>query len=134
VARRVVNLLADPRNPDGEMLAGAGVAAEFQVLTAERAKTEEQVRDYRASPGRVDLLMARLDSIDARLAGLRELADGDARTRILKAHAGITAAEFDGLPLATRRALVSACYRVTVLPAGKRGPGFRTEDVLLTPR
>jgi hypothetical protein len=49
-------------------------------------------------------------------------------------HAGISGEDFAALPLATRRALVSACYVVTVLPASKRGPGFRTEDVSLAPR
>jgi DNA invertase Pin-like site-specific DNA recombinase len=134
VSRRVVNKLANPANPDGQVLAGAGAAAEFQILAAERAKTEAQVRDYQTSPGRVELLMARLDSIDTRLAGLRELAGGDARSRILSAHAGISREEFAALPLATRRALVAACYRITVLPASRRGPGFRTEDVQLSPR
>jgi DNA invertase Pin-like site-specific DNA recombinase len=134
VSRRVVNKLANPLNPPGEVLTGTGTAAEFQVLAAERAAAESKIRDYQASPGRVDLLMQRLDSIDTRLAELRELADGDVRSRILSAHAGISAEEFAALPLATRRALVSACYRVTVLPASKRGPGFRTEDVQLSPR
>jgi len=134
VSRRTVNKLANPGNPSGEVVTGAGVAAEFQVLATERAKTEEQVRDYRTSPGRVELLMARLDSIDVRLGELRELASDDGRARILSAHTGISGQEFAALPLATRRALVSACYRVTVLPASKRGPGFRTEDVQLSPR
>lgn len=134
VARRTVNRLAHPANPPGEVLTGSGIAAEFTVLAAERAAAEEQVRDYRTSPGRVGLLMQRLDSIDARLAELRELASDDTRTRIMTAHAGITAEAFAGLPLATRRALISACYEVVVLPASKRGPGFRREDVSLAPR
>ena len=69
-----------------------------------------------------------------RLAQLRELASDGTRARIMETHAGITAAEFGALPLGTRRALVAACYTVKVLPASKRGPGFRTEDVELTPR
>lgn len=134
VTRRVVNRLANPANPSGGVLTGPGMAAEYRALSAQRAETEEQVKDYRASPGRVDLLMARLDSIDTRLAELRELASDDARFRVLTAHTGITAEEFAALPLATRRALVAACYRVTVLPASRRGPGFRTQDVQLSPR
>jgi DNA invertase Pin-like site-specific DNA recombinase len=132
VSRRVVNRLGNPLNPPAEILAGGGLAAEYGALTERRAEVEAAIAD----PGRGGLaaLLARLDGIDARLAELRELASDDGRARIMTAHAGITFGEFSELPLATRRALVSACYRVTVLPASKRGPGFRTEDVLLSPQ
>ena len=76
--------------------------------------------------------MARLDSIDERLVELRQLAGDSSRVRVMDAHTGITAEEFAGLPLGIRRALVAACYTIRVLPASKRGPGFRTEDVELT--
>ena len=133
VSRRIVSRLANPLNPPG-VPSHPDFGREFQQLATERAAVEEQVRDYRTSPGRVGLLMARLDSIDTRLAELRDLASGSGRTRIMGARAGITAAEFGALPLGSRRALVAACYRIRVLPASKRGPGFRTEDVELTPR
>jgi DNA invertase Pin-like site-specific DNA recombinase len=133
VSRRVVHRLANPLNPDARP-SDAGQAREFQALAVERAAVEATVRDYRQSPGRIEMLMQRLDSIDGRLAELRELASDDGRARILSAHTGITADEFAALPLATRRALVSACFQVTVLPASKRGPGFRAGDVLLTAR
>lgn len=133
VSRRVVNRLANPANPPGRP-ADANFGREFQQLATERAAAEATVKDYRQSPGRVELLMARLDSIDARLEELRELASDDTRARIVSSHAGITADEYAALPLAARRALVSACYRVIVLPASKRGPGFRTEDVRLSAR
>lgn len=133
VSRRTVNRLGNPLNPSG-MPAHPDFGPEFQRLATERAAVEGQVRDYRTSPGRVELLMARLDGIDARLAELRELAADGTRTRILEAHAGITAEAFAGLPLATRRALIAACYTVVVLPASKRGPGFRAEDVELSPK
>ena len=74
-------------------------------------------------------LLARLDAIDARMAELRELAEGGARVRLLARYAGINREQWDDLPLDVRRALVAACYRVTVLPASGRGPGFRTQDV-----
>ena len=122
VSRRAVNRLANPLNPAAHP-ADVDLAREFAQLATERAATEATVRDYRISPGRVELLMARLDSIDARLAELRDLAAGDQRGRTLAAHTGITAAEFGELPLGSRRALIAACYEVRVLPASKRGPG-----------
>ena len=125
--------LANPANPSG-MPAHPDFGPEFQRLATEQQSTLAALADYQQSAGMINALKARYDSIDARLAELRELAADDGRARILEAHAGITADEFAALPLATRRALVSACYTVTVLPASKRGPGFRAEDVQLLPR
>jgi hypothetical protein len=80
--------------------------------------------------------MARLDEIDARMAELRERAAGDSRARLLERYRGITREDWEDeekTPLDVRRALVAACYRVVVLPASGRGPGFRTEDVRMEP-
>jgi hypothetical protein len=131
VAARVVHLLNDPRQPEGELPVTPDHAPEWAMLTAERARTETAAKDYADSPGRLDILMARLDSIDARMAELREREAGETRSRLLDTHRGITAGQFAALPLDVRRALVAASYRVTVLPASGRGPGFRTEDVRL---
>lgn len=130
VTGAVVAQLGKEANPAGRIPQGRGLAAEFRALADQRNETEAMLRDH--TKGRAELLMARLDSIDARLAELRALAAGDARSRLLDTHAGITREEFAALPLATRRALVSACYLVTVLPASKRGPGFRMDDVRLS--
>lgn len=134
VAGRVVGRLANPANPPAAQLGDTAAAVELGQLATQRAETEAQIEDYRQSADRVSLLMRRLDALDARTAELRAMADTDARARLLAAHAGISKAEFDALPLATRRALVSACYTIEVLPAGKHGPGFRAEYVRVTPR
>lgn len=131
VSARVVHLLNDPRQPEGELPAPPDRMPEWTALAAERADTERLAQDYASSPGRLRLLMARLDSIDARMAELREREAGDARSRLLGRYRGITREQFAGLPLDVRRALVAASYRVVVLPASGRGPGFRTEDVRL---
>jgi site-specific DNA recombinase len=133
VAARTVRLLNDPRQPEGELPVPPDHAPEWLALTAERAEVERIAKNYASSPGRLTLLMARLDSIDARMAELREREAGDARSRLLGRYRGITAARFADLPLDVRRALVAASFRVTVLPASGRGPGFRTEDVRLDP-
>lgn len=133
VSARVVRLLNDPRQPEGELPVRADDAPEWAALTSEREETERLARHYANSPGRLRLLMSRLDSIDARMAELREREAGDARSRLLGRYRGITAAQFRDLPLDVRRALVAASYRVTVLPASKRGPGFRIQDVRLDP-
>jgi len=132
VTRRTVSRLNHPLNPAGRLPASPGVAAEIRALTEERAELEEMITDH--TKGRLHLLLGRLDSVDARLAQLRELTAADAASRLTGRHTGIGEDEFGGLPLPVRRALVAACYTVVVLPASGRGPGFRTEDVQLTPR
>jgi DNA invertase Pin-like site-specific DNA recombinase len=130
VAAAVVARLGDRRNPAGRVPHLPGPAAEFRALAAERARVEAMVRDH--TKGRADLLMARLDGIDARLEQLREQAEGGARSALLARHAGITRGEFGALPLATRQSLVAACFTVVVLP-GRRGPGFDSGTVRLLP-
>lgn len=133
VGARVVGLLNDPRNPAARIPEEPDASAEWGELAAERAETERIARDYRASAGMLGILAARLDSIDARMAELRELASGDSRARLLSQYAGITREQWEALDLAVRRALVSACFTVTVLPASGRGPGFRVQDVRVEP-
>lgn len=128
VSGRVVARLNDPRNPGGRP-PGADHAAEWTALAAERDEADALLKDYKASAGRARSLMERLDAIDARIAELRELADTTARDRLLSQYQGITLAEFLAQPLDVRRSLVAATVTVTVLPATRRGPGFRTEDV-----
>lgn len=133
VSARVVARLSSPRNPDPEVPAEPSHAAEWAALAGERAATEALLADYAASPGNARLLLARLESVDARLADLRAMDGASQRDRLLGRYQGITREGFTALPLDVRRALVTATYRVTVLPASGRGPGFRTEDVELDP-
>jgi DNA invertase Pin-like site-specific DNA recombinase len=133
VSARVVRLLNDPRQPEGTAPQAPDAAAMWAALTVERAETERLARDYADSAGRLALLMSRLDSIDARMAELRDREADDSRSRLLGTYRGITPTRFAALPLDVRRALVAASFRITVLPASGRGPGFRTEDVRLDP-
>ncbi len=131
VLQRTAERLSAPRNPEGRSPAVPALAAEYAALDRERREIEEIMEE----PGRgvIPALVRRLDKVNARLAGLRERSEDDARARLRAARAGITADEIRGLPLADQRALVTACFRVRVLPASKRGPGFRTEDVEMIP-
>jgi hypothetical protein len=133
VTGRVLRRLAKPGNPEGHIPAAPGLAAEWRALADERAATEALAVDP-ARGRHVHLLLARLERLDDRIAELRELARGDADSRLRASYAGITLEGFLARPLGTRRALVSACYEVTVLPSSRRGPGFRPEDVAMKPR
>jgi site-specific DNA recombinase len=133
VSARVVRLLNDPRQPEGELPVAADSAPEWVILQREHEETEKAIADYATSAGHLALLARRLSAINARMAELREREAGDARSRLLGRYRGITAGRFADLPLDVRRALVAASFRVTVLPASGRGPGFRTGDVRLDP-
>ena len=131
VITRVLAKLGDERNPAGRFPEHPGLPGEFRALALRRTETETAINDPEETIP-LPLLRGRLKAIDERLAQLREVIRGDAQSRLLGTHAGLTREQFDALPLATRRALVAACFTITVLPASKRGPGFRTEDVRLT--
>jgi DNA invertase Pin-like site-specific DNA recombinase len=131
VTTRAVSRLAHPASPEPQVPAAPVLAAEFAALSAQLAETDAALADH--TRGAVGALLARRDGIERRLADLRELAAGDAAARLRGSHAGITLAEFKGLPLGQQRALIAATFRITVLPASKRGPGFRTEDVQMSP-
>ena len=119
--------------PDAEAPVAPDSAAEWAALAREQAETQRIAASYSASAGRLSLLMARLDAIDARMAQLRERESVGTRARLLERYRGTTWEQWLDEPLEVRRALVSAHFKVTVLPASKRGPGFRTEDVRMEP-
>lgn len=133
VSARVVHLLNDPHQPEGQLPVLADSAPEWAALTKERAEAEALLAEFAKSAGLARTLATRITEIDKRIAELREREASDARSRLLGSYRGISLAQFRALPLDVRRALVAASYRVIVLPASKRGPGFRTEDVRLDP-
>jgi DNA invertase Pin-like site-specific DNA recombinase len=132
VSTRVTDRLANPENPDGRIPEGPGLASEFAALTRARAEIEEVLADH--TRGNLTALISRLDSVDRRLAELRQTAGDDARARLVAAHSGITPESFAAQPLSVQRSLVQATYEVTVLPASRRGAGFNPADVRMTAR
>ena len=132
ITEAVVAQLARTDNPAGRAPEAPGLAAEFATLTTARAELEEVLADY--TRGNVRALLERRDRMDERLAELRGLAGDDARARLRAGHAGISYEEFTGEPLSVQRSLADACFSIVVLPASRRGPGFRKEDIRLIPR
>jgi site-specific DNA recombinase len=134
VTGRVLARLANPANPAAEPPGGDVLAAEILALEQRRAATVRLLDDLASHPGeRPELLYRAVESFDRRLAELRERAAGDSRERLRRQHQGMTRDQFDAAPLSLRRSLVAACYRVTVKPSSRRGPGFRPADVLMEP-
>jgi len=134
VSGRVLGALNRDETPEAHAPAAPDAAPEWRALATERAATAALLADYGKSAGRAALLMERLDGIDARMGQLREREAGDARSRLLARYRGITREEFGALALDVRRSLVAALVSVTVLPASKRGPGFRVQDVRVEER
>jgi DNA invertase Pin-like site-specific DNA recombinase len=128
VSAAVAARLGDEANPVPAVPAVPAHAAEWAALGRQRAEVDALLGDYRASAGRTRTLMRQLDQIDARMAQLREQAGASERERLLSQYRGTTLAEFLDLPLDVRRALTRATVKVTVLPASRRGPGFRECD------
>jgi site-specific DNA recombinase len=133
VSAAVVTWLNAGDAPAPELPARPDHAAEWEALGLQRAEVDALLDDYRASAGRTAKLMRQLDQIDARMAELRAAAGTSARSRLLSEYHGTTLPEFLALPLDVRRALVRATVTVTVLPASRRGPGFREQDVRVDP-
>ena len=134
VTGRVIGRLNNPANPEPDVQLNDVAAAELASLAARRAEVEHHIEALADKPGsRVDVLLRSLEHFDTRIAEVRERMAGDAATRLRATHRGITREEFEALPLDVRRALVRSCYKIAVLRASKRGPGFRTEDVAMSP-
>lgn len=132
ITARLVARLAREGNPAGRIPERPGLAAEFAALAQARTELVTAIEDH--AQGHLPLLLRRLDSMDKRLAELRETAADSAGARLLANHAGLTEEGFAALPLSVRRSLVSAAFEITVMPASRRGPGFNTADVRVTPR
>ena len=131
VIGHVLELLGDPGFIARlEAPADDGLAAELAGLEARKAETENTLRNLVDNPHvKPDLLVASITRFAEQIAAVRARIALSSRRRLLIEHAGITEDQWEGLPLATRRALVTATYRITVWPARKRGPGFEAETV-----
>ena len=129
----VLELLNDPdfiaKQASGD---NSGLAAQVAVLQGRKAEVEEQLRSLADHPNlKPDLLLATLAGFDERIGELRSRIGLSARARLITEHAGLTSEQWKGLPLGTRRGLVAATLRVTILPTGRRGPGFDPDSVQL---
>lgn len=107
-----------------------GLGAEIAALErrkAEATSTLEELADHpEANPG---LLLKGIASYDRKIAQLRSLMAATTQQRLLTRMAGITRAQWDAEPIDVRAETVRALFRVVVLPAGRRGPGFDPASV-----
>ncbi|MBO0813619.1 MAG: recombinase family protein [Actinobacteria bacterium] len=131
ITGRIVGYLNSPAVTERMPEPVADTAADRQIaaLEARLAEANETMATLADHPGVTSAALHRsITDFEQRIAVLRAQA-ASPRSRILSSRAGITVEEFKSLPLGLRRQLVSAAYRITVLPASRMGPGFREEDV-----
>jgi site-specific DNA recombinase len=137
VSGRVLRRLNDPAflaSLDAER-GDSGVSEQIGALERRKAAARDQLENLADLPEAVDpVLLARsLASFDRRIAELRERLESTNRVRLLRRMAGVSAEEWESTSLEIRSATVAAVFRVTVLPATWRGPGFDPACVRLDP-
>ena len=131
VITRTLLKLNDEDSPPGELPAAPELAGQFAALTRRLEGVEEAIADPDSED--LELLRRRRNAIRERLAQLRGQSAASASARLVRQHAGLTRQQWDDLPLGTRRALVAGLWSITVLPAGRRGPGFDPQRVRVVP-
>lgn len=134
VSGRVVARLRDPALMDELLAAEPGVSAEIVKLERRRDQLKASFARLIDNPDLDPEVMAgQISEANRRITALRERHAADARQRLLARMAGITPEQWDATSLDLRSATVRALFKVVVLPAGWRGPGFDPDSVRLTP-
>jgi DNA invertase Pin-like site-specific DNA recombinase len=102
-----------------------GLGAEVAALERRKAEAKAKLGELADHPGVDPALLAKgLASYDRKIAQLRAQMAATSQQRLLARMAGITREQWDAEPIDVRAETVRALYRVTVLPATRRGPGF----------
>lgn len=134
VSGRVIARLRDPALMDELLAAEPGVSAEIVKLERRRDQLKASFARLIDNPDLdPEVMAAQISEANRRIAALRERHAADSRQRLLARMAGITAEQWDATPLDLRAATVKALFRVVVLPATWRGPGFDPDSVRLEP-
>jgi len=107
-----------------------GVGAEIAALQRRKTEATAQLAELADHPG-IDLgaLASGLASYDRKIAQLRSRLAATSQRRLLARMAGIGWEQWDAEPVDVRAETVRALFRVVVLPAIRRGPGFDPASV-----
>jgi DNA invertase Pin-like site-specific DNA recombinase len=129
---RVLRLLSDKRfiaelHADDEQ---PGVAGEIAALERRKRESQEQLENLADHEAVDPVLVARsLASFDRKIVALRAQVATSARRRLLLRMVGMGREAWDAEPIDVRAATVQALFRVVILPATWRGPGFDPASV-----
>lgn len=112
-----------------------GAGAEITALERRKAEAAAKLEELADHPDIDPALLARsLSSFDRKIAQLRSQMAATSRQRLLARMAGITLEQWEAEPIDVRAETVRALFRVIVLPATWRGPGFDPDSVRLERR
>ena len=138
VTGRVLRLLNDERflaALDAEIDDDSGVGAEIVALERRKREALETLENLADHPGvSPEVLVKAIASFDRKLADLRARIEMSSRDRLLRRMAGITREQWEREPIDVRAETVRTLYRVIVLPATWRGPGFDPKSVRMIRR
>lgn len=138
VTGRVLRLLNDERfldALDANLEGDPGLGAEVAALERRKRETQETLENLADHPEvSADILVKALASFDRKLAELRSRLEMTSRDRLLRRMAGITREQWEAEPIDVRAETVRTLYRVIVLPATWRGPGFDPKSVRMIRR
>jgi site-specific DNA recombinase len=103
----------------------SGVATAAELAKLERLR-EQKFAEFAddEDPLAADVLRVSIGRLDQRIQEVRSRVAEVRRFHALDDLWGISLDDFKGLPLARRRRAAQSAVRITVFPAGRRGPGF----------
>jgi site-specific DNA recombinase len=128
----VLARLQDPGLLEEVLQPDPGLGAEIAALETRKAAALQTLRTLVDHPDvSPEVIAESLAGFDQRIAELRARQAATARQRLLARMAGITREAWEATPLDVRALTVRALYRVVVLSATWRGPGFDTASVRL---
>lgn len=134
VEGRVLRRLQDPDLMDQVLSPTPGVAAEIVTLERRRAESAIQLENLADYPDiSAEMVAKALASFTKRIAELRARHSATTRQHLLARMAGITREAWEDTPIDVRAETVRALFRVIILPATWRGPGFDTASVQMIP-
>ncbi|MEV6413895.1 recombinase family protein [Kribbella sp. NPDC051718] len=112
-----------------------GLGGEIAALQRRKTADTAVLQDLADHP-EVDtaLLALGIASYDRKIAQLRAQMAATSAQRLLVRMAGITLEQWDLEPIDVRAETVRSLFQVTVLPAGRRGPGFDPASVRMKRR
>lgn len=139
VTGRTLALLGDPRFAaelaDGADTDRPGIGAEISALERRKASAKTQLENLVDYPDLDPAIMIRaLESFDRRIAELRGQLATSSSQRLLGRMVGMAREQWDAEPVDVRASVIRILWRIQILPATWRGPGFDPESVRLTRR
>ncbi len=134
VTARVLRRLQDPELMDDVLVPDPGVATEIVALERRKAELKAKFAKLIDHPELDPEQMAdQLSEFTRKIEDLRSRHATTSRQRLLARMAGCTAEQWGQTPVDVQAETVRALYRVVILPATWRGPGFDPASVRLDP-